>query len=835
MKAFLSHYSGDKDIVAKVANYLGRERVNYDVFCFENGKEFSDSINQYLLDTDVFVLFISRKTLERPYVIEELALAEELFKKKEIQYVFIYLLDKSIKIKKLPKWLQSKKNFSTNQYKIISREIQNKIYQLMGSPHEFGLIGRDKDKEEIEDSLLTSWLSPPEKILFINGLTGVGRKSLARDIAISKFSYSRAIFIEIEECDHLPQTIMKLHNLAGNASGDIVKQYKTLKLKTEEELLNELGTLLKSFESAKECLIFQDAGGLLQQDGTPADILLKIIGIIKDTEGMLSFITSTRKAKGLGKLEVPQHNLYPLTEKNMTKLLVHIAALRKIDLKKLNLIELSRGLGGYPPSAYYAISLAKKYGPEMLFNINNKVASFQTVNFVKFLEGQVLSEEAKKILRLLAFYSPLPIRIIEPLIGISLGELQNLLMELIDMSIVNIDSTGLYSIAPPLVNAAFNLYEMPEQNIHIEIDKLLKEYLDEDIRKEILLSISRLSGKASRYANTKKSPRALSFNSDLLDVASRLYKEPDYKKVIEIVKEVIRDEGNNYRAWSLLIRSLIQTEKMDSAEKHIGKIEHFSAPRDILFLKGFLHRKSGNINEAIKCYEQATDLGHKGVAIYRELAQCYLEINKPDIALDNINKALERTDDDDYLIDLLAKISIIKRDNQTAENALARLKPIAKVGFFEHRMCSYELSKGNIKNAIRLAQDAIRICKRATFEMYVQLVQCYIEDGEKLKALNIINIIDSKFPTTKHDIRKLLRCKVLCLDYKHDTALELYEEIKNKTTRYAMRVHLEILSGLITNGNISKSDKDAYSEQIKQIERRLEVNPSVIYELLIEQ
>ena len=103
MKAFLSHYSGDKGIVEKVANYLGRERVNYDAYCFENGKEFSDSIKQHLLDTDIFVLFISQKTLQREYVIEEIAIAEQYFKDKKIQHVFTYIIDSKVKIKKITK------------------------------------------------------------------------------------------------------------------------------------------------------------------------------------------------------------------------------------------------------------------------------------------------------------------------------------------------------------------------------------------------------------------------------------------------------------------------------------------------------------------------------------------------------------------------------------------------------------------------------------------------------------------------------------------------------------------------------------------------------------
>ena len=79
-KAFLSHSSKQKPYVEVVAKRSGKDKIIYDAWCFEEGKEIVKEIEEQLEDTDLFVLFISKESLESSWVQSEVEQAEKLYK-----------------------------------------------------------------------------------------------------------------------------------------------------------------------------------------------------------------------------------------------------------------------------------------------------------------------------------------------------------------------------------------------------------------------------------------------------------------------------------------------------------------------------------------------------------------------------------------------------------------------------------------------------------------------------------------------------------------------------------------------------------------------------------
>lgn len=229
MKAFLSHYSGDKHLVQEVANYLGRWFTIYDVYAFNDGKDFRESIANNLFLSDVFVLLLSKKTLLRDYVKEEIEKAESLFSNKGIKDILLFAIDNDFDVDSLPKWLKEKKVHFTTNYKVISRAIIDSLSNIQTSRMTTRIIGRDNDISNIEDLIFPISQYSTPKYIFIYGLEGIGRKKISSEIALSKLKYAHSVVIDIENSDTSIEIAYKLISLTGKAEKEIKKSYKNLK------------------------------------------------------------------------------------------------------------------------------------------------------------------------------------------------------------------------------------------------------------------------------------------------------------------------------------------------------------------------------------------------------------------------------------------------------------------------------------------------------------------------------------------------------------------------------------------------------------------------------
>lgn len=79
MQVFLSHNSkGKKHYVRVVANRIGSDRIVHDEISFEEGLKSIDEINRTLEINDLFVVFLSKNSIELDW------LQHELFREKDL-------------------------------------------------------------------------------------------------------------------------------------------------------------------------------------------------------------------------------------------------------------------------------------------------------------------------------------------------------------------------------------------------------------------------------------------------------------------------------------------------------------------------------------------------------------------------------------------------------------------------------------------------------------------------------------------------------------------------------------------------------------------------------
>jgi len=92
-RAFLSHATVDKHFVEIVARKLGRQRVQYDSWAFENGQEFTTAIQEALSRSGVFVLFASKAAIESLWVRFEVNEGAELLRSGLMKSTLVLIID----------------------------------------------------------------------------------------------------------------------------------------------------------------------------------------------------------------------------------------------------------------------------------------------------------------------------------------------------------------------------------------------------------------------------------------------------------------------------------------------------------------------------------------------------------------------------------------------------------------------------------------------------------------------------------------------------------------------------------------------------------------------
>jgi len=424
------------------------------------------------------------------------------------------------------------------------------------------------------------------------------------------------------------------------------------------------------------------------------------------------------------------------------------------------------------------------------------------------------------MLKLLGFYSPLPLKVIAEVFHFLPAVLGDVLTRLIDLSLVTTTKDGFYRIADPVADAALNAFGFPSTELNRAVAEKLAEFLAEP---DVSVPMLDLSRSLFRAANLAKVPRiaenAAYLADDLIKLTEELYHQREYSEAIRTGLTVLEQRPKSEPARSYLIRALIQDERFDEAEEQIHEFQKYAPLRDVRNLHGFLERKRGATRAAINDYEEALHLGKRGSAISRELALCHFILGETDLAARHIAEALKRHPDDRYVVDLWAQIAIRRRDEPAAREALARLELIDKSTYYYHRKARFELAFGQLSDARQAAGKAAECESSPPFEVLATLAHCEIESANLPQAETLLERLESKFGHIRSDIRVGLRCKLEIARGRNGDALAQAERMKTKDSVFYKKIRHDALRGELAHSALPDPVRASYTEEVARLER----------------
>jgi tetratricopeptide (TPR) repeat protein len=794
-RAFLSHSSTDKGIVGEVANILGRAAVIYDAFEFDVGDEFRDAILAGLSKSDIFVLFASRRALQRDWVKFEIDAAKEALTRQALSRVVTFVVDPGLDLGRVPEWMKSTLIVRQEHAGLIAVEIRRLIGQRLMERMPSYFVGR---RNEIEQALnmISGFVDPDQRPpLVIYGLQGIGRRTLVRAIARDNLSYSTIIPFVLKAGDLLPETFIRLSDaLSPGGVQNYADFLAEQEVKPPEVLVADVVQLMKVACASGTLPVIVDDGAVAQQNGVLRPEFEALYNAVTADREVDVIIVTGRRLYGSGGANLPSLRV-PELDQSSTQNLLRIAG-RDMGMVfgRPELVSIATYSRGYPPAVRFALEEARVRGiPQVMAN-QRALVNFSAEFFLRQMkQSSSITATMETILRVLSTFSPLPLSVIADYCKIPVSEASENLDHLLDFAFVLPDGLH-FRITEPLRDAAYRAFgglNIDNSRVADLLDAYLRDEPDDDARLNLGQTIFRaslLSGSAfeSRFA--------VGFAADLIQVATQSYHDQDYDLAIRYGGSALKARPDNVDVRRYVAQALIRRERYFEAEAHIEALVNLGELKEAYYVRGFAARRKRDYSDAIEAYNKSLAHGRGGVAVHRELASSYFELGDLPKAEHHIRQAEQLSPHNRYVVDLRCTIALRLGDLETAERSLDILERVDPSGFADHRRSTFEQARGAREAALEFAESANRKIAHPTFEVMANLANCEIEAGKETSALSTLANIRQRFGTTNYDAQTGLRCKYEIRFGTVDAAEGLWNVLRNPGTPVHGGLRLSILN-----------------------------------------
>lgn len=827
MRAFLSHGAPDKPFVDRVAQLLGRQYVVFDRYEFKTGDDFRDAIRKGLAGATVFSLFASAKSVTRDWVRFELREAEMMLIRGNIDRVLVLLLEPDFDRSLLPEWLNRSKQGYASSPEVAATIIRSAIRDRLREDQRAIFVGRSEELAEAERLLVPVGPGTPPRVFLLYGLPGIGRKTVCTRLASNLLSYSACIVFPIEDGDGLVEIALKLAAKLDPfaTQSNLAAAIKALKSRKESDLIVEIVKYLKSASDQSLLPVFEDAGGLIDGDGALQVSVVTLLNAISGNPEIYLALISRRLPKlverGSGQ-DFPCVRVNPLRRMEVERLLTLLAQRKSVTVDHKRLSDLAEYVHGFPPAAYYALELVKRFGVDQVLADKRRLVEFTSSYFLRTLiTDPNLTDDRKRILSLLAVYSPLPLQVIGLSLRLDVEKLALEMQYLLECAFVSPDEQGDYELSAPLIEAVARAVGLVDVD-HASVARTLYGALKGEEATPNRLALSRHLFRAATVSDEVRDEIDIfALVADLIRLAKEYYHARDYENCIKFGEMAVKERPRNVDVRSYIARAYAQNEKFEDAHIHANAVEKLGNRREAYFLRGFINRFRGNIPGAIDAYETALRLGRSGVSVHRELAGCYFRLGDYEAAQHHIALAQERDRDNRYVVDLQIQIAVERNDESGARKQLDILRSVDREAFFYHRASTVEYAFGNASKALAFARQAFGLLRPPTVPMYSQLIKCLIEEGALDEADKMLVELGQRHPRTHTDIKLGLACKLATASGEYPKALELWDKLEDKTRPVHRMLRLQALDGLVKSLSLMHPKRASIEEEIEELREDL--------------
>lgn len=644
-KIFLSHSSADKEhyvrhIAKNLIESLGEHNVVYDEVTFEEGMMPLEEINRSLDITDLFVIFLSQKSLESDWVKYELSKANELKDKGIINRIYPIIIDNTISYsdKRIPQWMRDSYNIKpiyniSKAFKMIkerSTQITWINYPKLREKDQI-FVGRNDYIKRFEERFY-SIDEDTLNVVIASGIKNIGRETLLRKClrqvnAIKENSYEMST-ITLNSMESLEDFIHKIYDLGFSDNINLENLINTSIDKKIGMALN----LINDIQKNKEIIHIEDEGCIVTHNGKVAEWFLSIVTNLK-SKSRVTFTIASKfrvtspdiwKYQSIYTMEVGEFQ-----KKEIIGLFKRYLEFEEIELEDEDFKSILNLLTGYPEQVHYAVFLIKRNGIRWVKENLNLIVEFSNEKVLTILKDIEDDKDMKELLVLLCNFDYIGYDFILEIVE-DKSKCMNYISEFINRSICEYVGTNKEYIK---VNLSIKDY-IQRSNVRDRSGYTKKM---NEIIKEKLMNVDSYASSTPEYLFMMK--QAIIDGKDIdekylipshyLSVMNELYiKKKNYQDVIKFADKAL--EKVEYMESNIVfeIRYLLCLSLARLKDKRfLSEVQHIEGA-DHDFLLAYYYRLTNKYDRALERLKSSLEKRKNFTKAKRELVQVYINLQE---------------------------------------------------------------------------------------------------------------------------------------------------------------------------------------------------------------
>lgn len=671
---FISHSSKQKDLVGKVVDYLGRDRVIVDMYTFESGTKILDQIQDSLSETRIFVAFLSEEALASDWVLGELDKAYTLMGEGTITTFCPFLVDDKVDIEheiiKKKKWLRESLLTHYRSPRLIAQVILRRYQEAVWKSdmrqelRDNLFIGRGADMDRLVNHIQNSSDITKKRAIIVSGLERVGRKTLLREVIRHPILKNMQpaftpIVIPLKDDDSLDALIVQLNDVLLEFEQDEMLDMLTDRTQWLSIVVHQLNAIV----SNKERIIIDDHRCIVHNDGTLAEWFKDVLRHSNLTPQIHFFISASRKPLMSTEhhfSEVIVESLDVLSRESMRAIFNTFAESYELQIPASDADFFAKRFTGFPEQATISVDNIRHNNMLMARSYADAVKAMFDNNFNSIIK-EIANEslEYVDILALMAKIETFSPQLLQELCPVDISAA----MELFD----RYSLYECFGSARQFFHLTPGLQEYIERN-RISISDKFKKHLEKHTRtmlESVDNSLTDLSThlyavKENIKAYRSKTKATYLLPSFVLKAVVEEYKAENNDAVIELTRKILYEsQGKTYADVERSMHYWLCCALCRKGDNSFfNEVRFFDdAPYSQDFLTGFYYRRKKNYQKALPFFERAlSESQDAGDNDYRSKAEHELVIVRMELedyggALELAKKSYEKQPTNTYHID----------------------------------------------------------------------------------------------------------------------------------------------------------------------------------------
>lgn len=654
-KAFLSHSSSDKGLVSKIAQQLGNARCVFDEISFEPGRKTIDEIFRTLEESDVFVFFISHKSIESPWVKKELSRANVLLKEEELARIIPIVIEPDITYKTpgIPHWLARPYNIKYVGSPVLIKHMIEKALREVHIKNKLNqsgdniFVGRYDELDYFEKDINNVDFWMPTCIIAHSFYDGMGRRTFLK-YALQKNNIVRTpynpLIINLDANESVESFICRL----GMIEKDIHPEkydFSTMSFEAKIELAIDS---LSLFCNHGEIIFFVDPGAIILPNGTMTEWFYRALRADVFENNLVCCLLSTYRPRNVFNRKAIDdlclcYDITELSKSDTQSLFVQLLKLyAKKQLTRDEAVLFLDQLKGIPNQIKYAVGLISNNLPYAKQHIQDIIQYSDNNNHV--IVEHIRQDASNWYIQVLLLLAKSDVIKTDLIYGtfddFTKDEIDEVLIYFSNLSIITylyggFEYVHLASSLSDYLNR--NQYRL-EGKYNIKLKAIIKSLISQGLDKILSQDYSQfLLTLQSMIEDHQAIPPKYFIPSFILRGIIREYDHGKYDTVIEMCEDLL----NNRNSANEIVREVKYYLALSYARrgnvKFMDIIEDFRETQsDYLFLYGFYYRIQDNpysLKKAKECFEQILNSNPNNKKAKREMVNTLLAQEQYDEAI----------------------------------------------------------------------------------------------------------------------------------------------------------------------------------------------------------